>query len=38
VWGTPARPIRKYLQQLAWLARLSEVGDRLLNLARSAGS
>jgi len=21
VWGTPARPIRKYLQQLAWLAK-----------------
>ena len=38
VWGTPARPIRKYLQQLAWLARLSEVGDRLLNLARGASS
>jgi len=33
VWGTPARPIRKYLQQLAWLARLSEVGDRLMRLA-----
>jgi UDP-3-O-[3-hydroxymyristoyl] glucosamine N-acyltransferase len=37
VWGTPARPIRKYLQQLAWLARLSEVGEQLLRLARSEG-
>ena len=33
VWGTPARPIRKYLQQLAWLARLSEIGDQLVRLA-----
>ena len=33
VWGTPARPIRKYLQQLAWLGRLSEVGEQLLILA-----
>lgn len=32
VWGTPARPIRKYLQQLAWLGRLSEVGEDLLRL------
>lgn len=30
VWGTPARPIRKYLQQLAWLGRLSEVGEELM--------
>jgi len=35
VWGTPARPIRKYLQQLAWLGRLSEVGEQLLRLAGS---
>jgi len=33
VWGTPARPIRKYLQQLAWLGRLSEVGEKLMELA-----
>lgn len=33
VWGTPARPIRKYLQQLAWLGRLAEVGDKLMKLA-----
>jgi UDP-3-O-[3-hydroxymyristoyl] glucosamine N-acyltransferase len=33
VWGTPARPIRKYLQQLAWLGRLSEVGEQLLEIA-----
>jgi UDP-3-O-[3-hydroxymyristoyl] glucosamine N-acyltransferase len=38
VWGTPARPIRKYLQQLAWLARLSEVGEQLLRLAAGSGS
>ena len=37
VWGTPARPIKKYLQQLAWLARLSEVGERLLELAGAKG-
>ena len=36
VWGTPARPIRKYLQQLAWLGRLSEVGEKLLELAGQA--
>jgi len=34
VWGTPARPIRKYLQQLAWLGRLSEVGEQLMRIAR----
>ena len=28
VWGTPARPIRKYLQQLAWLGRLSEEREK----------
>ena len=38
VWGTPARPIRKYLHQLAWLGRLSEVGDQLLRLAGSGRS
>ncbi len=37
VWGTPARPIRKYLQQLAWLGRLSEVGEQLLELAGQTG-
>jgi UDP-3-O-[3-hydroxymyristoyl] glucosamine N-acyltransferase len=35
VWGTPARPIRRYLQQLAWLGRLTEVGDQLLRLTRT---
>ncbi len=35
VWGTPARPIRKYLQQLAWLGRLSEVGEQLMRLAET---
>ena len=38
VWGTPARPIRKYLQQLAWLGRLSEVGEQLIRLAGSGRS
>jgi len=38
VWGTPARPIRKYLQQLAWLGRLSEVGEQLMRLAGSGRS
>jgi len=33
VRGTPARPIRKYLEQLAWLGRLSEVGEELMRLA-----
>jgi len=36
VWGTPARPLRKYLHQLAWLGRLSEVGEQLMRLAGSA--
>ena len=36
VWGTPARPIRKYLKQLAWLARLSEVGEDLIRLTERA--
>jgi len=34
VWGTPARPIRKYLEQLAWLGKLSAVGEQLQQLAR----
>ena len=38
VWGTPARPIRKYLEQLAWLGRLSEVGEQLIRLAGSRRS
>ena len=28
VWGTPARPLRQYLAQLATLARLSKRRDR----------
>jgi UDP-3-O-[3-hydroxymyristoyl] glucosamine N-acyltransferase len=38
VWGTPARPIRKYLEQLAWLGRLSEVGEQLVRLATAGKS
>jgi len=37
VWGTPARPIRKYLEQLAWLGRLSEVGEKLIRSANASG-
>jgi hypothetical protein len=27
VWGTPARPIKEYLKQLATLARISRAGS-----------
>lgn len=32
VWGTPARPLRKFKEQYAWLARLPELAERLRDL------
>jgi len=32
VWGTPARPLRQHLEQLANLARLPEIRDQLVDL------
>ena len=32
VWGTPARPLRKFKQQYAWVARLPELADRVRRL------
>jgi UDP-3-O-[3-hydroxymyristoyl] glucosamine N-acyltransferase len=32
VWGTPARPLDKFKQQFAWLARLPELAARIKNL------
>ena len=34
VWGTPARPLKEYLQQLANLARLPELRKELVELKR----
>jgi UDP-3-O-[3-hydroxymyristoyl] glucosamine N-acyltransferase len=32
VWGTPARPLDKFKEQFAWLARLPELGERVRKL------
>jgi UDP-3-O-[3-hydroxymyristoyl] glucosamine N-acyltransferase len=34
VWGTPARPLRQHLEQLAWLARLPELHRELSEIKR----
>ena len=34
VWGTPARPLKQHLEQLANLARLPEMRDELAELKR----
>lgn len=37
LWGTPARPLRQYLEQLALFARLPEFRDRLKALEAKLG-
>jgi UDP-3-O-[3-hydroxymyristoyl] glucosamine N-acyltransferase len=32
VWGTPARPLQKFKQQYAWVARLPELAERVRKL------
>jgi UDP-3-O-[3-hydroxymyristoyl] glucosamine N-acyltransferase len=32
VWGTPARPLKRFKKQYAWFARLPELAERLRNL------
>lgn len=32
MWGTPARPLEKFKEQYAWIARLPEMGQRLKKL------
>ncbi len=34
VWGTPARPLKEYLEQLAGMARLPEVRKQLRDIAK----
>jgi UDP-3-O-[3-hydroxymyristoyl] glucosamine N-acyltransferase len=34
VWGTPARPLKEYLRQLAHLARLDKLRDQMLELRK----
>ena len=34
VWGTPARPLRKFKEQYAWFARLTELAERVRRLER----
>jgi UDP-3-O-[3-hydroxymyristoyl] glucosamine N-acyltransferase len=36
VWGTPARPLDKFKEQYAWLARLPELAQRFRNLEQRA--
>ena len=38
VWGTPARPLKEYLQQLAHLAQLPALKKRLVQLEKEAAS
>ncbi|MBI3670573.1 MAG: UDP-3-O-(3-hydroxymyristoyl)glucosamine N-acyltransferase [Acidobacteria bacterium] len=35
VWGTPARPLKKFKEQYAWFARLPELAERLRKLERA---
>jgi len=37
VWGTPARPLDRFKEQFAWLARLPELAERLRKLERQRG-
>jgi UDP-3-O-[3-hydroxymyristoyl] glucosamine N-acyltransferase len=34
VWGTPARPIKRFKEQYGWFARLPELADRVRKLER----
>ncbi len=36
VWGTPARPLKKFKEQYAWFARLPELAERLKKLERAS--
>ncbi|MGH9740705.1 MAG: UDP-3-O-(3-hydroxymyristoyl)glucosamine N-acyltransferase [Candidatus Acidiferrales bacterium] len=38
VWGTPARPLGRFKEQYAWLARLPELAARLRTLERGTDS
>jgi UDP-3-O-[3-hydroxymyristoyl] glucosamine N-acyltransferase len=34
VWGTPARPLKKFKEQFAWFSRLPELAKRVRNLEK----
>ena len=38
VWGTPARPLKEYLEQLAAMARVPEMRKQLRDIARRLGA
>jgi UDP-3-O-[3-hydroxymyristoyl] glucosamine N-acyltransferase len=38
VWGTPARPLGKFKEQFAWLARLPELAERVRGLEEGKNS
>ena len=38
VWGTPARPMKKFKEQYAWLSRLPELAERIRGLEGRAKS
>jgi UDP-3-O-[3-hydroxymyristoyl] glucosamine N-acyltransferase len=38
VWGTPARPLKKFKEQYAWYARLPELAERIKKLEVKLGS
>ncbi|MGH9763158.1 MAG: UDP-3-O-(3-hydroxymyristoyl)glucosamine N-acyltransferase, partial [Blastocatellia bacterium] len=37
VWGTPARPLKRFKEQYAWYARLPELAERIRSLEREDG-
>jgi UDP-3-O-[3-hydroxymyristoyl] glucosamine N-acyltransferase len=37
VWGTPARPLKRFKEQYAWFGRLPELGKRLRQLEEKCG-
>jgi UDP-3-O-[3-hydroxymyristoyl] glucosamine N-acyltransferase len=36
-WGTPARPLKQYLEQLANVGRIAKLEERIKELERAAG-
>jgi UDP-3-O-[3-hydroxymyristoyl] glucosamine N-acyltransferase len=38
VWGTPARPIKRFKEQYGWISRLPELAERLAKLEKKTGS
>ena len=37
VWGTPARPLKRFKEQFAWFGRLPEMAERIRKLEKTIG-